>query len=36
MTLLKWNSATKRKWDYFKVNQVTAIPDSQLLVASLD
>lgn len=36
MTLVKWNSATKRLWDTFKINRVVAIPNSKFLLASID
>ena len=36
MTLVKYNSASIRGWDVFKVNQVSAIPNSRLLIVSID
>lgn len=36
MTLLKWNSASRYLFDTFKVNAVSAIPNSKLLIVSVD
>lgn len=33
---MKFNSASKRLWDTFKVNSVTSVPNSKFLVAGID
>ena len=36
MTLVKFNSASLIKWDIFKPNRVSEIPNTRLMVVSVD